>query len=502
MLLRLLLTGLLLITTARAQQTVRTPRGCGLTVNGPCCQANSSAPGPPFCRGAGLLCVWDTILPAPLNDFGRCKRWISSECGGIGQPCCSNFRGGLENRNAANPDTAVGTYNFESPCSNGLETDTQWRDSRGKTYCERHSKRGAELYRDSMSGVCTINPPGCGRHGQQCCMTFELQLPTLYTCTCEEDFFVGTARSWSTDYTPYDVRVGPRRCGSPRPVFKERAMTLDISAMLGPSGLPMFNGDWDTRPQEMRSPDNCTRVCSSTPGCQYSLFIRFGTRSRCFLRRVESAPAAPGDTSPAPTMYSLPSAATGLGTTIRTSVMPSAIVPVFGGPDAKPYQCRGSARSEFVNFQGGDIAAPGTTQDPSTSNNSTAAYQPAANADACCLLCEAQTQPQCERWTFAIPYAPGGSTEPGRCYLKSNAVGQSIAVPTAYSMAAAPEDAAKQLVYTSGVLTGAQVPRMWQGLLRNHSRNDCKPTGPIGERKGGQVQASTTDWGSKDLTGY
>lgn len=45
------------------------------------------------------------------------------------------------------------------------------------------------LYRDSMSGVCTINPPGCGRHGQQCCMTFELQLPTLYTCTCEEDFF-------------------------------------------------------------------------------------------------------------------------------------------------------------------------------------------------------------------------------------------------------------------------------------------------------------------------
>jgi hypothetical protein len=74
----------------------------------------------------------------------RCKRWISSECGGIGQPCCSNFRGGLENRNTANPATAVGVYNSGSPCSNGLEVDTQWRDSRGKAYCERRSKNGSE----------------------------------------------------------------------------------------------------------------------------------------------------------------------------------------------------------------------------------------------------------------------------------------------------------------------------------------------------------------------
>jgi hypothetical protein len=52
-----------------------------------------------------------------------------------------------------------------------------------------------------------------------------------------------------------------------------------------------------------------------------------------------------------------------------------------------------------------------------------------------------------------------------------------------HNTAAAAADAAAQLVYTSGVLTGAQMPRRWQGLLRNHSRNDCQPTGPIGERR-------------------
>jgi hypothetical protein len=86
-----------------------------------------------------------------------------------------------------------------------------------------------------------------------------------------------------------------------------------------------------------------------------------------------------------------------------------------------------------------------------------------------------------------IPYGLDGVTSwdgqsiPGRCYLKSDAIGESIAVPTMHNTAAAPEDADKQLVYTSGVLSGARMPRRWQGLLRNHSRNDCKPTGPIGE---------------------
>jgi hypothetical protein len=57
-------------------------------------------------------------------------------------------------------------------------------------------------------------------------------------------------------------------------------MYIDVTAMIGPAGIPMMNGDWDLRPQEVRSPDNCTRLCSETPGCQYTLFIRFGTRSR------------------------------------------------------------------------------------------------------------------------------------------------------------------------------------------------------------------------------
>jgi hypothetical protein len=54
------------------------------------------------------------------------------------------------------------------------------------------------------------------------------------------------------------------------------------------------------------------------------------------LRRTEPAP--PGTT--AAVVYSLPSLAPLLATTIRTAVMPGALVPVFGGPDAKPYQCK------------------------------------------------------------------------------------------------------------------------------------------------------------------
>jgi hypothetical protein len=57
-------------------------------------------------------------------------------------------------------------------------------------------------------------------------------------------------------------------------------MYIDASAMIGPAGIPMMNGDWDLRPQEVCSPDNCTRLCSETPACQYTLFIRFGTSSR------------------------------------------------------------------------------------------------------------------------------------------------------------------------------------------------------------------------------
>jgi hypothetical protein len=68
----MLVLGLLAITAVRAQQPVVTPRGCGLTVNGPCCQpGNSSTNAQPYCRGAGLVCVWDALLPPPLNDFGR-----------------------------------------------------------------------------------------------------------------------------------------------------------------------------------------------------------------------------------------------------------------------------------------------------------------------------------------------------------------------------------------------------------------------------------------------
>jgi hypothetical protein len=43
----------------------------------------------------------------------------------------------------------------------------------------------AAVYRDSMSGICSTNPTSCGKHGQQCCMTIEYELPTLYGCTCE-----------------------------------------------------------------------------------------------------------------------------------------------------------------------------------------------------------------------------------------------------------------------------------------------------------------------------
>jgi hypothetical protein len=112
------------------------------------------------------------------------------------------------------------------------------------------------------------------------CRLQELTNPADCTPAGEEDTFVGTQRSWSTDYMTYDDKKAPRRCGIPRPVFRERAMYIDTAAMLGPSGFPMFNGDWDVRPQEVRSPDNCTRLCSETPGCQYTLFIRMGTRSR------------------------------------------------------------------------------------------------------------------------------------------------------------------------------------------------------------------------------
>jgi hypothetical protein len=141
---------------------------------------------------------------------------------------------------------------------------------------------------------------------------------------------------------------------------------------------------------------------------------------------------------------------------------------------------QGSAQSTLINFRGGDIPTF-STNDPI--NNTTDVSQPAASADACCRLCEAQTQPQCERWTYVIPYGVDGQSTPGKCYLKSDAIGASIAVPTAYNTAAAAAEADKQLVYTSGVLTGARMPRSWQGLLRNHSRNDCKPTGPIGESR-------------------
>jgi hypothetical protein len=141
---------------------------------------------------------------------------------------------------------------------------------------------------------------------------------------------------------------------------------------------------------------------------------------------------------------------------------------------------QGSAQSTFINFLGGDI--PGSTT-ADAGDNSTDLSRPAASADACCRLCEAQTQPRCERWTYAIPYGVDSQSTPGKCYLKTDAVAPSIAVPTSHNTAAAAANADRQYMYTSGVLTGVRMPQAWQGLLRNHSRNDCKPTGPIGERR-------------------